>query len=1184
MKAVSVLVAVLVLSLAVITWQGSLADNCTVVMQFQQGSVDYTVDGESQYPMDTAPVNCWDRLFLVIRYVTDSLPDTEIAWDDNERRVTISSNKGNTIDLWIGKHIASIDGIAVQVDPDNPEVVPFIENGRTLLPLRFVCENLGAEEEDDIVWDEQTRTVTINFETPCTKTGMPTEVYNKPEILRDKYGIAHVFSDTDQGAFYGLGYAMGEDRPIQTLKLYAEVRGKSYLFHSDEMRAHQSDIRFLNLQIWDSVNESFDSFPSEVKLFSQAFADGFNDALSNQDDIPDWAFEISPVDPLAMSKRLMIEISLNILAPELSELQQITGYSVNNEISIPNESNEWALTSEKTSTGYSYLQADPHGYFKFGSTNTIMEIQLKGETFNFLGGVQSGTMFTCFFGTNGHLAWSATANGPDVADLYELTLTKNNTHYMYNESERELDIRIIEVGNGKRVRSVWSHYGTVLFTDIKNKKAYSAKISNMNVNDTLSENLARIRAETIDEYKSACESLSYPTANFAVVSTDDDIFYYYNARCYRRKDASESRHKILDGSNSENEWGELILFHELPQELNPDGGWFQNCNVVPWFISPTTNISNDFPPELCVPATSQGLRGQLSSRLLSSKDDWDAESLKGLAFNTYCLYAEWFIPTLEGTLNKRYTHRESLDIVKGLSNWNYSYNQNFEFGKAFEIVAKTIIDSKLFKTNQPLPLWNELTSDQQDFLVNAVDSATEWLLGHYGSVRKPWGECSRLFVGDVSFPVGCPDYSLDTLHLAGGEVDDNGIMHIDQGSVFMMLFEMSDPVKAWSCCPLGLNEDVDSNGYFNASKRYSNNTFKPCYFTPEDVLASFEEDEEDTSKKQPSKTPAGGILITKIPVEGIGDIIVRCKIPDHPRYPEGAPICVSSSGFFVPFVGFHSCIDTTEIGCIKVDYLWPGYEDPRLDLASDGVFDHGGSDCIKAFGKVVAFACGQTPDVDGSYIYELIEVNPLTDNVGIYAFSHSGVAGTNVMALHSDEFPNLKWFVGRENPTIDEMYPLELGYYEDGREKKPVYNPFYHPEDYTPTTINVDYSTVDWIQNDTYPDGRPVFRMDDGNDHILSHKHPKMWGKSYYSRKLTHALLNNGVFSLSNWPDDLATPAETDSAWSFRTTTYNYTKLVDILSDLKTMLIFQSEDHVQAAPDKPHIHQAWDGFHHTADL
>jgi hypothetical protein len=163
-----------------------------------------------------------------------------------------------------------------------------------------------------------------------------------------------------------------------------------------------------------------------------------------------------------------------------------------------------------------------------------------------------------------------------------------------------------------------------------------------------------------------------------------------------------------------------------------------------------------------------------------------------------------------------------------------------------------------------------------------------------------------------------------------------------------------------------------------------------------------------------------------------------------------------------------------------------------------------------------------------------------------------------------------------------EMYPLEIGHFDDRR--KPIYNPYYSHEGYTPTMIAVNYSHLGWIQNEDYPEGRPVFRVENGQDYILDDKGPNIEGRRFFSDALTQALLNNNIFTYENWPDDVATPQMTSDFWPYRTPILNYELIGSKLPDLKILLSFASVDHVQAAPDKPHIRQAYDGFHKRAGL
>jgi hypothetical protein len=81
-----------------------------------------------------------------------------IGWDANEKKVTVSL-KDTIIELWIGKNVARVNGVDTPIDPNNPKVVPMIIQGRTMLPVRFVAENLGCQVD----WDANTKTVTITY-------------------------------------------------------------------------------------------------------------------------------------------------------------------------------------------------------------------------------------------------------------------------------------------------------------------------------------------------------------------------------------------------------------------------------------------------------------------------------------------------------------------------------------------------------------------------------------------------------------------------------------------------------------------------------------------------------------------------------------------------------------------------------------------------------------------------------------------------------------------------------------------------------------------------------------------------------------------------------------------------------------------------------------------------------------
>ncbi len=345
----------------------------------------------------------------------------------------------------------------------------------------------------------------------------------------------------------------------------------------------------------------------------------------------------------------------------------------------------------------------------------------------------------------------------------------------------------------------------------------------------------------------------------------------------------------------------------------------------------------------------------------------------------------------------------------------------------------------------------------------------------------------------------------------------------------------------------------------------------------------------DSAKDQPilPRAGLGEVTYTHIYSPENGNIAVRIEIPTEPRYGETAPVVVVASTWFVEKYNsdetpFHLEFNPVSIGVIVITHLWPGKTDPESGVHSDGEYDYGGPNSLAALRDMIRFALGKTADINGNYLSDLITPAPLYDNVGMFASSHAGVVATNVMSYYGESFSELKYFVGRENPTMAEMYPLEIGHFN--QQHKPVTNPYYDPNGYTPITIAVDYSRLDWVENNTFPKGRPIFVVPGGKDYVLDDKGPNINGKRWFSYPLTQALWDNGVFTAQTWPIDLADPEQTAEFWPYRETIHNYAAIGDKIPELRVMLPFSSYDHVQTAPDKPHIHQAYDGFRKTAGL
>ncbi len=133
-----------------------------IIITLKPGDPYMTVNGvkkEIDPGRGTKPVIIpkWGRTVVPIRAIVEALGGT-IEWDGKERKVTINFN-GTTIELWIDNPKARVNGVTKWIDENNHDVKPIIINSRTMLPLRFVTENLGC----NVDWDPKTKTITITY-------------------------------------------------------------------------------------------------------------------------------------------------------------------------------------------------------------------------------------------------------------------------------------------------------------------------------------------------------------------------------------------------------------------------------------------------------------------------------------------------------------------------------------------------------------------------------------------------------------------------------------------------------------------------------------------------------------------------------------------------------------------------------------------------------------------------------------------------------------------------------------------------------------------------------------------------------------------------------------------------------------------------------------------------------------
>jgi len=106
--------------------------------------------------MDATPIIYHNRMLIPVRYISEAT-GAEVTWIKSQKSVVVKTAK-KEIKLWIGKNSALVNGKTVKIDANDASVSPIIVNpGRTMLPLRFITENLGY----DVEWQARLKTAKL---------------------------------------------------------------------------------------------------------------------------------------------------------------------------------------------------------------------------------------------------------------------------------------------------------------------------------------------------------------------------------------------------------------------------------------------------------------------------------------------------------------------------------------------------------------------------------------------------------------------------------------------------------------------------------------------------------------------------------------------------------------------------------------------------------------------------------------------------------------------------------------------------------------------------------------------------------------------------------------------------------------------------------------------------------------
>jgi acyl-homoserine lactone acylase PvdQ len=717
------------------------------------------------------------------------------------------------------------------------------------LPLQLFAQNFSKEEIKK--WEKQADHVTI---------------------IRDNYGIPHIYGKTDADAVFGLMYAQCEDdfkrvemNYIEKLGRMAEVKGEKELYNDLLIR-----------MIIDSADAIADykRSPDWLKKLMNAFADGINFYIYKHPGTkPALLNYFQPWYPLLWTDGSIGAISTADIT--VTELQNL--YSGNNfplavtkkdpdsyrEEEIVTGSNGFAFSPVITESHNAILYINPHVTFYFRP-----EVHMVSEEgLNVYGAVTWGQFFV-YQGFNEHCGWMHTSSAVDAADTYIEKLARKNNGWVYEYDGKEKKVTekkiMLRYKNGdimenKTISALFTHHGPIM---AKRNGEYLSVRADNRIMDGLIQCWERNKTTSFEDFKKTLALRGNISNNTVYADAEGNIAYWHGNRIPER-DTKYDWSKAVDGTTAATEWKGLHKVDETVHLVNPVNGWLQNCNSTPYTVAGSNSPKKENYPAYMAP-DGENFRGINAVRVLSEEKSYTIDKVIKAGYDTRIAAFEVLVPALVKAFEKNINYNDSLYAlligpVSVLKNWNYRCNENsiattvaVEWGQRLLPAIRRIKvagDEKADEVTKTKQF--AATATPQELIAPLLITIND-LDEKFGRWQIPWGRINRFqrISSDIdnkfddsktSIPVGfvsstwgmLPSYTSKTFP---GTKKRYGV----NGNSFICAVEFGKKIKAKSLLAGGESGDEDSKHFFDQGQMYSKGQFKDVLFYKEDVMKHVE--------------------------------------------------------------------------------------------------------------------------------------------------------------------------------------------------------------------------------------------------------------------------------------------------------------------------------------------------------
>ncbi len=651
------------------------------------------------------------------------------------------------------------------------------------------------------------------------------------QILRDTWGVPHILAETELGAIYGQGYAMAEDRLPAMMRAYRMAVGQMAEAFGAEWVEHD-----YQQHVWrhaEIARVRYRELPAGQRQVAEAFVAGVNECICRYPDrVPSWSLRLEPWHLVALGRYAVWWLVLEQAEAKLGDVgvQAHPGRG---------GSNAWAVSPHRSADGSVIVFLDPHQSWV---ELLWFECHLHGGPLHVYGFQVPGLPYVVI-GHNEHIAWTWTAGGPHVADVYELALNPEDPlQYRYEGEWRPLRRELVSIRVGSlndpttiEREILASHHGPIVKVD--GQKAYAFKLAYADVPFEDLEAHGRLnRATTLEEFQDVLAMRMWMPGNVMYGDTDGNIYYQRTGRVPIRPSGYDWSRSV-PGDTSQAEW---LGFHEtadLVQVLNPPAGWLQNCNVHPEKVTEPNPVRADRYPAYVLSDPTERIdnpRGQRASMLLASIPHMTLEDAVQVAHDAYVYGATpWLMALFAAWEAHGPTCPYLADSIGALRAWDCRADQD-SFGMTLywawwrAIPDGDALADRIYGDER-------LPDDVQQGLLRAIDEAGAWLRQHFGTLHVPWGTVYRARRGEESWPVSGGvggRWATVALRNVRGYPDDSGIAYVDfgQSCTTIVMLKKGD-VRSFSVVPYGQSDDPRSAHFADQGRElFSAGKLKDTWF------------------------------------------------------------------------------------------------------------------------------------------------------------------------------------------------------------------------------------------------------------------------------------------------------------------------------------------------------------------